>query len=220
MMQQQTNTINKASWSEGEKVPDIQSLTLRAQDLTRSVDAWNTAMIWVLVLAAMAAIAVVVVTRIVLTRAKQLADVQEELIRAKDKQLALDLKDKDLKISEAGEKAATAETKAEGFRLDIAKANERAAEANRIAEQERLARLKLEASLADNSSPAIRNQVPTCHRVRDCHRRCCLGQYARNTNHQWVDIGLHTSTWMEGADCPSSRRGCSTRDIGWHPSGL
>lgn len=159
-MQQQTNTINKASMSEGEKVSDVQSLTLRAQDLTRSVDAWNTAMIWVLVLAAIAAIAVVVVTRIVLTRAKQLADVQEELIRAKDKQLALDLKDKDLKISEAGEKAATAETKAEGLRLDIAKANERAAEANRIAEQERLARLKLEARLADRTlTPAQRNAI-------------------------------------------------------------
>ena len=164
MIQQQTNIINKVSMSEGEKVSDIQSLTLRAQDLARSVDVWNTAMIWVLVLAAIAAIAVVLVTRIVLTRSRQLADVQEQLIRVKDKQLALDLRDKDLKISEVSEKAATAEAKAEGFRLDIAKANERAAEANRVAEQERLARLKLEARLADRTltptqQTAIRSQL-------------------------------------------------------------
>jgi len=36
----------------------------------------------------------------------------------------------------------------EGFSLDIARANERSAEANRIAEQERLARLKIEERLA------------------------------------------------------------------------
>ncbi|MBZ5668625.1 MAG: hypothetical protein LAO04_02720 [Acidobacteriia bacterium] len=49
----------------------------------------------------------------------------------------------------AEQHAAEASAKAEGFRLDIAKANERAADANRIAEQERLARLQLEARLAD-----------------------------------------------------------------------
>lgn len=47
--------------------------------------------------------------------------------------------------------AKEADVKAEGFRLDIAKANERAAEANRIAEQEKLARLQLEARLADRT---------------------------------------------------------------------
>jgi hypothetical protein len=40
---------------------------------------------------------------------------------------------------------------AEGFRLDVAKANERAAEANRLAEQEKLARLKIEERLAPRS---------------------------------------------------------------------
>jgi hypothetical protein len=72
-------------------------------------------------------------------------------------------------IASAEQHAAEANTKAEGFRLDIAKANEssevakaavagataeaakateRAAEANRIAENERLARVKLEAQIA------------------------------------------------------------------------
>jgi hypothetical protein len=49
----------------------------------------------------------------------------------------------------AEQHAAEANTKAEGFRLDIAKANERAASANETAEREKLARLQLEARLAD-----------------------------------------------------------------------
>jgi hypothetical protein len=52
-------------------------------------------------------------------------------------------------IALAEQHSAEANAKAEGFRLDIAQANERAASANEIAEKERLARLQLEASLAD-----------------------------------------------------------------------
>jgi hypothetical protein len=59
-------------------------------------------------------------------------------------------------LASANERAALAEQHAadanrttEGFRLDIARANERAAAANETAERERLARLQLEARLAD-----------------------------------------------------------------------
>jgi hypothetical protein len=51
----------------------------------------------------------------------------------------------------AEQHAAEANVKAEGFRLDIAKANEGAARANETAERERLARLQLEARLADRT---------------------------------------------------------------------
>lgn len=105
-----------------------------------------------------------------LKRTGQKDDAQAELIRAKDEQLALTLKNADLRIAEAShgsaeanaratkaqeslglaeQHSAEANAKAEGFRLDIAKANERAASANEIAERERLARLQLEARLAD-----------------------------------------------------------------------
>lgn len=129
-------------------MPEIQSLTVRAQALSQSVDRWNAATIWALVFTALAAIAVLVTTAIALKQAKRLADVQRQLIQSKDIQLALDLKDRDLRIAEAGEQASTAETKAEGFRLDIAEANRRAADANRKAEEERLARIKIEEKLA------------------------------------------------------------------------
>jgi hypothetical protein len=50
--------------------------------------------------------------------------------------------------AEAHRESAEALAKAEAFRLDIAKANERAAEANRVAEEEKLARLKIEERMA------------------------------------------------------------------------
>src|SRR5260370_34003096 len=52
---QHTSTTASATHSEGEKMSEIQSLTLRVQSLIHSVDWWNTAMIWGLALAAIAA---------------------------------------------------------------------------------------------------------------------------------------------------------------------
>jgi len=127
---------------------EIQVLTSRARDLSLSVDWWNTTMICSLVFAAVAAVLVVVTTRMALVKSKALAAVQEEVIRTKDAQLTSDLKDKDVKIAEATGMAAQADEKAEGFRRDIATANQRAAEANRIAEQEHLARVRIEEKLA------------------------------------------------------------------------
>jgi hypothetical protein len=118
---------NYDSPSETDNVPDIQAQFSRIQTLSQGVDWWNAAMIWSLVFAALAALAVVLTTRMVVVRARQLASAQDELVRAKDGQLALDLKAKDQKIAEAGEKAA---------------------EANRIAEDEKLARVKIEARVA------------------------------------------------------------------------
>src|ERR1700681_4804173 len=107
-------------------------------------------MVLALVLTAISAVAVVGTTMMALKRAKQVGDAQSELIQAKDKQLAFDLGDRDVKIaqaqkeaSEANERAnkaqeslalaeehsAEANAKAEGFRLDIAKANESAEQA-------------------------------------------------------------------------------------------
>ena len=101
-MATQDNKITaKDTASEGEKMSEIQALTLRIAELGQSVDRWNTALIWALLFAAIAAVLVVVATRMAVSKAKKLTDAQEELIRMKDKQLALDLKDKDARISEA-----------------------------------------------------------------------------------------------------------------------
>ena len=124
-------------------MPEIQALTTRANELSGSVDWWNSAMIWALVFAAIAAIAVVLTTRVALVRAKQLGDVQGALIRAKDAQLTLDLRAKDEKISGldldsteakrglAGLQKAASDAKAAQQRVEIelAKQQERAANA-------------------------------------------------------------------------------------------
>jgi hypothetical protein len=77
----------------------MQSLALRVQRLNQDVDFWNTAMIWALIFAAIAAIAVVVTTRIALVRAKQLTDAQELLASAKELEVKADLTDKEFKIA-------------------------------------------------------------------------------------------------------------------------
>jgi hypothetical protein len=181
--------MSKAITSDGENMSEIQSLTIRASDLGNSVDRWNSAMIWALVLGAIAAVAIVLTTRIVVVKAKQLAHVQSELLRAKDKQLTLDLKDKDEKIAEAGriagsaneraaaaneraanaqeslalaeQHAAEANAKAEGFRLDIATANEssKQAEARALEANLELARFKAPRTLSQSQQANIAGRL-------------------------------------------------------------
>lgn len=75
---------------------------------------------------------------------------------AKQQQRAADAEGK-IKLAE--QHSAEANAKAEGFRLDIAKANERAASANETAEKERLARLQLEGKIADRILTPLQQQV-------------------------------------------------------------
>jgi hypothetical protein len=84
---------------------EIQSLTLRVQSLIHSVDWWNTAMIWGLALAAIAAVFVVIATRVVVTRTGELSTAQDLLSEAKDRQLREDLKAKDLEIEKLRQQA-------------------------------------------------------------------------------------------------------------------
>jgi len=98
--------------------------------LGQSVDWWNSAMIWGLALAAIAAVFVVIATRIIVTRTGQLTAAQEALGAAKDRQLALDLKAKDEKIAQvvkdtagANERANAAEATVESAKAEAAKAN-------------------------------------------------------------------------------------------------
>ncbi len=117
------------------KSAELVQVVTQADRLQASVDNWNTAMIWALVFAALAAVAVVVTTRMAIQRSKQLADVQGSLLRLKDEQLSNDLKEKDLAIATANQAAV--------------EAMERAAKANKEAEQEKLSRLQLQEQFTD-----------------------------------------------------------------------
>jgi hypothetical protein len=158
MTQQEPAIIADAMRSEVEKVSEIQFLSARAQELSQGVDWWNTAMIWALVFAAIAAIAVVFTTRIALVRAKQLADIQDKLIHIKDGRLSLDLKLKDEKIAEAGERAA--------------EADKNAGEANKAAADAKTAQQRVETDLAkqqERAAKAEKDLVELKERIK--HRR-------------------------------------------------
>ncbi len=120
---------------------EIEALTLRMREIGHQIDFWNNVMLVSLAGAAIAAIIAFVATRIIVTRTGEFTTAQELLSTAKDRQLQLDLKEKDIEIGNLTVRSDTAEG-------GIARANERAAKANRAAEDERLARLKLEAQIA------------------------------------------------------------------------
>ncbi len=152
------------------KMSELDSLNAKKTGLENTQSGWEIALSIALLVTALAAFLVFVFDSKVRKSSKAIQEVQNDIIRAKDAQLALDLKTKDVEIGALGKKTAEANervtnaqvsvalaeqhsaeaaTKAESFRLDIANANERAASANEIAERERLARIQLEARLAD-----------------------------------------------------------------------
>jgi hypothetical protein len=109
MMQQQSKTTDKATISEGEPMPELQSLTLRAQELSRSVAWWNTAMIWALVIAAIAAAAIVVATRKTITKTAELDEVKERIAGIKEADSKVQQRTLELAVASQQERAATAE---------------------------------------------------------------------------------------------------------------
>jgi hypothetical protein len=117
---QQATMIPSGHNSEGENVPEIQSLTARILALSRSVDLWNELMLWGLGLAAIAAVFVVIATRIVVTRTGQLAATQDLLSEAKDRHLQTDLKAKDVEIGNLKLRAAEFDFEAEKLRMQLA----------------------------------------------------------------------------------------------------
>jgi hypothetical protein len=120
-------TIHANHNPEGGAVSEIQSLSQSVRDFSQGVDRWNQLMLVGLALTVLAALFVLIATRMVVFRTGQLATAQELLGAAKDRQLAIDLRDKDLRIAEA---------------------NRLAADANKATEDERTARVELEDKVA------------------------------------------------------------------------
>lgn len=148
MPKQETAIIPKATSSEGENMPDIQTLTSTVQGLESSVNRWNSVALWFIFATAIVAIGYFVVSYVASKKASQLKTAQDNLLRAKDEQLVFDLKEKDVQIAEANAKAEDARKGTETAKTEAAKANAEAAKANEKAESERLARLKIEERLA------------------------------------------------------------------------
>jgi len=94
-------------------VSEIHDLEERVRALGQLADFWNNKMVLALFLAAVAAIFVVWTTVMALRRTGEKDDAQSELIRVKDRQLAIDLRDKDMKIADAQRAGSEANEKAE-----------------------------------------------------------------------------------------------------------
>lgn len=134
---------------------EIQSLILRIQRLGQAVDWWNTAMIIALIIAALAAVAVVVTTRMALVKAKELTDAQGELDKAKDRELQDSLKAKDVDIGkvqlvadEAKERTAKVESDNLQLKTELerATAESRSKQAELEREQQKTAEIQKESA--------------------------------------------------------------------------
>jgi len=108
-------------------VSEIQALTDEIARRSGQVDFWNTAIIIVGIVTFIAAGALVISQFVAFRRAKQLTDAQAQLLTVKDAELQRDLGSKDVRIQEAGERAAKADAAAAIARADAAHAAERAA---------------------------------------------------------------------------------------------
>ena len=103
---------------------EISSLTAQVQHLGKSADLWGTAVNVLLALTALVGVLYFAATLRQSTIAKRLRTAQELLIQAKDRELASDLKTKDVEIGKANESAGRANQAA-------GTANERAAKLER-----------------------------------------------------------------------------------------
>jgi hypothetical protein len=106
-----------------------------------------------------------------------------ELVSLKDEALTRYKAEADAKIAEANAQSSEANTKAESFRLAIATAEDRAANANRIAEEERMARVKIEEGL---TSRRITKEHQATLAIR-------LTSFSGQTVHVWFNAGDHES---------------------------
>lgn len=80
---------------------EIQSLAARVQNLQISFDFWNNWYVRFVAFTVLVACIVFIFQYMAVKRGKQLAQAQDELSQAKDRQLESDLKGKDVKIAEA-----------------------------------------------------------------------------------------------------------------------
>lgn len=100
---------------------DIQSLARRAQDFGVKVDWWNDKIIWVLVAAALVALATVLATYMAFRRAKQFAGAQAELDAAKEKMLSDELHARKVELDKLGIELADAKKRQADAELKLEK---------------------------------------------------------------------------------------------------
>jgi hypothetical protein len=121
----------------------IASLNSRVQTLTGSANRWNTWYLFSVFVAVVVGAATLVFQYMALKKGRELSDAQAQLIELKDSSVAGEFKDKDLKIAQAMEGAATAKKVAEEERLKRIKIEEKMADRRLSPDQRRIVRDKM-----------------------------------------------------------------------------
>jgi hypothetical protein len=147
-----------------------------------------------LIVAAFAAMWVVVCTRLTIVRAKELADVQGLLSTAKEAQLNVDLKEKDIQIAEAGTASLQALQQAKAAEAQIAEAHARASEANENAKRAEAQTAEAQLALAKLKTPRTLSPEQSHGIVAN------ISAYADTPYDLWVSPDTEATSLMEQID--------------------
>jgi hypothetical protein len=97
-------------------VSELSDLQKQSETLSRGIDFWNAVYLVTLLVALVIGALTLVATRVGIARTKKLGVINAEIARVKELQLQRDLKDKDSQIAKANEKVAEAELQIEKLR--------------------------------------------------------------------------------------------------------
>jgi hypothetical protein len=117
--------------SDGENASDIQALTSKVQALTDKYGFWNTWSVRLIAIGLVATAMYFFAQWMTNRRGNELNDAQAALIRAKDDQLSVDLKEKDVQIGRANNSANIAQERTAQLTKDAEVARAAQAEANK-----------------------------------------------------------------------------------------
>lgn len=164
------NKIDIPINSERENVSEIQSLTVRANELQKAFDFWNTGYVWLVGFTVFFAIVVFFTQFMSIRKGKELVNAQSELLRAKDEQLAKDLQGKEIKITEAKTAAATAHERAAEAEARAAEANKGLAKAHENTEKLRKQNLGLESKVEKERSSRMELEQAVSPRIMEQYK--------------------------------------------------
>jgi hypothetical protein len=126
----------------------IASLNSHVQALAGSANRWNTWYLFLVFVAVLVGAATLIFQYMAVKKGRELSDAQGQLIELKDRGVAAELKDKDLKIAEAQARIREAEEQTAAATERVANAERETARLNGLAEEEHLSRVKIEEKLA------------------------------------------------------------------------
>lgn len=138
---------------------ELESLASRVSDLNSKVDFWNSAVLWALLITALAAAAIVFSQRLAFIRAKQLADVQDKISRLKEADARVAQDRVETELAKQQERAAIADGKVAGL-------EENAADA-----KTEMAKQQIRAATAERSLLELQERVKPRHLSADCRKQ-------------------------------------------------